>query len=229
MRVHGGAVSSISIHSSGHYAVSTSVDAAHLWDLDTFLRIRKLTTRQPVGIQKVNIKRMALKSFKQQLDAIIITLFLLQVFFLPASNIMLSCFSDDSIFTWETDGLVCKHQLPVPDSGPKISYKAFAATQCVCHHKQRYLLKNNNLMITNSESLTCVGRDGKCLAAGGRSNLLHLWSLESNQLSRVIQMPPHVRAVRHLEFLPDSFDAGANQVHNTKHFRASFRDPFCSV
>nr|XP_046256314.1 TBC1 domain family member 31 [Scatophagus argus]XP_046256315.1 TBC1 domain family member 31 [Scatophagus argus] len=157
MRGHEGAVSSISVHSSGRYAISTSSDTAQLWDLDTFQRKRKLNIRQSVGIQRV--------------------------FFLPLSNTILSCFSDDSVFAWESDTLFCKYQLPVPDCGPKISYKAFAVT-----------------------------RDGKSLAAGGRSNLLHLWCLDSKQLVRVIQMPTQVRTVRQLEFLPDSFDGGASQT-----------------
>ncbi|KAM4735303.1 TBC1 domain family member 31 isoform 2-T2 [Anableps anableps] len=157
MRGHEGAVSSISVHSSGRYAITTSSDTAQLWDLDTFQRKRKLNIRQSVGIQKV--------------------------FFLPLSNTILSCFSDDSIFAWESDTLFCKYQLPVPDSGPRIFYKAFAIT-----------------------------RDGKSLAAGGRSNLLHLWCLDSQQLVRVIQMPAQVRTVRQLEFLPDSFDGGASQI-----------------
>ncbi|KAF7226326.1 TBC1 domain family member 31 [Nothobranchius furzeri] len=157
MRGHEGAVSSISVHSSGRYAISTSADTAQLWDLDTFQRKRKLNIRQSVGIQKV--------------------------FFLPLSNTILSCFSDDSIFAWESDTLFCKYQLPVPDCGPRISYKAFAVT-----------------------------RDGKSLAAGGRSNLLHMWSLDSQQLVRVIQMPSQVRTVRQLEFLPGSFDGGASQI-----------------
>ncbi|KAM9851444.1 TBC1 domain family member 31 [Aulostomus maculatus] len=157
MRGHEGAVSSISIHSSGRYAVTTSSDTAQLWDLDTFQRKRKLNIRQSVGIQRV--------------------------FFLPLSNTILSCFSDDSIFAWDCDTLYCKYQLPVPDCGPRISYKAFAVT-----------------------------RDGKNLAAGGRSNLLHLWCLDSKQLVRVIQMPMQVRTVRQLEFLPDSFDGGASQT-----------------
>ncbi|KAG7229366.1 hypothetical protein INR49_012883, partial [Caranx melampygus] len=157
MRGHEGAVSSISVHSSGRYAITTSSDTAQLWDLDSFQRKRKLNIRQSVGIQKV--------------------------FFLPLSNTILSCFSDDSIFAWESDTLFCKYQLPVPDCGPKISYKAFAVT-----------------------------RDSKRLAAGGRSNLLHLWCLDSKQLLRVIQMPTQVRTVRQLEFLPDSFDGGASQT-----------------
>lgn len=57
-------------------------------------------------------------------------------------------------------------------------------------------------------------RDGRVLAAGGKSNHLHLWCLEAKQLFRIIQMPTKVRAIRHLEFLPDSFDAGSNQVGN---------------
>ncbi|XP_056300983.1 TBC1 domain family member 31 [Pseudoliparis swirei] len=157
MRGHEGAVSSISVQSSGRYAITTSLDTAQLWDLDTFQRKRKLNIRQSVGIQRV--------------------------FFLPLSNTILSCFCDDSIFAWESDTLVCKYQLPVPNCGPHISYKAFAVT-----------------------------RDGKSLAAGGRSNLLHLWCLDSQQLIRVIQMPTQVRTVRQLEFLPDSFDGGASQT-----------------
>ncbi|XP_051999243.1 TBC1 domain family member 31-like isoform X1 [Xyrauchen texanus] len=157
MRGHEGAVSSLSVHSSGCYAISTSSDTAQLWDIDTFQRKRKLNIRQSVGIQKV--------------------------FFLPHSNTILSCFSDDSIFAWESDTLFCKYQLPVPQDGPRIHYRTFAVTQ-----------------------------DGKTLAAAGRSNLVHLWCLESQQLLRVIQMSPKVRTVRYLDFLPDSFDGGSNQT-----------------
>ncbi|KAM3873428.1 TBC1 domain family member 31 [Diretmus argenteus] len=157
MRGHEGAVSSISVHSSGRYAITTSSDTAQLWDLDTFQRKRKLNIKQSVGIQRV--------------------------FFLPLSNTILSCFSDDSIFAWESDTLFCKYQLPVPEYGPRICYKAFAVT-----------------------------RDGKSLAAGGRSNLLHLWCLDSRQLVRVVQMPTKVRTVRQLQFLSESFDGGASQT-----------------
>ncbi|XP_016301352.1 TBC1 domain family member 31-like isoform X2 [Sinocyclocheilus anshuiensis] len=157
MRGHEGAISSLSIHSSGSYAISTSSDTAQLWNLDTFKRKRKLNVRQSVGIQKV--------------------------FFLPHSNTILSCFSDDSIFAWESDTLFCKYELPVPQDGPRIHYRTFAVTQ-----------------------------DGKTLAAAGRSNLVHLWCLDSRQLLRVIQMPPKVKTVRFVDFLPDSFDGGSNQI-----------------
>ncbi|XP_021798292.2 TBC1 domain family member 31 isoform X8 [Papio anubis] len=106
-----------------------------------------------------------------------------KVFFLPLSNTILSCFKDNSIFAWECDTLFCKYQLPAPPESSSILYKVFAVT-----------------------------RDGRILAAGGKSNHLHLWCLEARQLFRIIQMPTKVRAIRHLEFLPDSFDAGSNQV-----------------
>ncbi|XP_053349532.1 TBC1 domain family member 31 [Clarias gariepinus] len=157
MRGHEGAVSSLSVHGSGRYAISTSSDTAQLWDLDTFQRKRKLNVRHSVGIQKV--------------------------FFLPLGNTILSCFTDDSIFAWESDTLFCKYQLPVPQDGPRIHYKAFAVTQ-----------------------------DGKILAAAGRSNLVHLWSLDGQQLFRILQMQPEVRTVRNLDFLPDTFDGGSSQI-----------------
>ncbi|NXP45770.1 TBC31 protein, partial [Heliornis fulica] len=157
MRGHDSSVSSISVHGSGRYAITTSTDTAQLWDLDTFQRKRKLNVRQSVGIQKV--------------------------FFLPLSNTILSCFKDNSVFAWEFDTLHCKYQLPTPVEGSVLLYKVFAVT-----------------------------RDGRIFVAGGKSNHLHLWCLESKQLIRIIQMPAKVRAVRHLEFLPDSFDGGSNQV-----------------
>ncbi|XP_061229454.1 TBC1 domain family member 31 isoform X3 [Neopsephotus bourkii] len=156
MRGHDSSVTSISVHGSGRYAITTSTDTAQLWDLDTFQRKRKLNVRQSVGIQKV--------------------------FFLPLSNTILSCFKDNSVFAWEFDTLHCKYRLPTPVEGSALLYKAFAVT-----------------------------RDGRIFVAGGKSNQLHLWCLESKQLTRIIQMPPKVRAVRHLEFLPDSFDGGSNQ------------------
>ncbi|XP_062347404.1 TBC1 domain family member 31 isoform X3 [Cinclus cinclus] len=106
-----------------------------------------------------------------------------KVFFLPLSNTILSCFKDNSVFAWEFDTLHCKYQLPSPVEGSVLFYKVFAVT-----------------------------RDGQILVAGGKSNHLHLWSLELKQLIRIIQMPEKVRAVRHLEFLPDSFDGGSNQL-----------------
>lgn len=55
-------------------------------------------------------------------------------------------------------------------------------------------------------------RDGRLLAAGGRSRFIHLWDLDTHRLLRIIELPVKVTAVKQLVFLPDNFDAGANQV-----------------
>lgn len=45
-----------------------------------------------------------------------------------------------------------------------------------------------------------------------RSHFLHIWTLESKKLLRIIDLPTKVRVVKHLEFLTDSFDGGSSQV-----------------
>jgi len=53
MKGHETAIHSISVHTSGRYALTTSSDTAQLWDLDTFQRKRKLTIKEDVGIVQV--------------------------------------------------------------------------------------------------------------------------------------------------------------------------------
>lgn len=149
-------IHSISIHASGRHALTTANEVAQIWDLDTFTKKKTLNGAQTVGIQ--------------------------QVFFLPLSNIVISCFKDDSIFAWDFESLVCKYQLPLPD-GPPPHYRAFATP-----------------------------RDGRLLAAGGRSHFLHIWTLESKKLLRIIDLPTKVRVVKQLEFLSDSFDGGSSET-----------------
>ena len=50
------------------------------------------------------------------------------------------------------------------------------------------------------------------MVAGGRSRHLHVWALDTKQMLRILQLPNKVASVKQLEFLPDSFDGGANQV-----------------
>jgi WD40 repeat protein len=62
------------------------------------------------------------------------------------------------------------------------------------------------------EVLLFTSRDGRLLAAGGRSRFIHLWDLDTHRLLRIIELPVKVTAVKQLVFLPDNFDAGASQV-----------------
>uniref|UniRef100_A0A8C2NZK5 TBC1 domain family member 31 n=1 Tax=Capra hircus TaxID=9925 RepID=A0A8C2NZK5_CAPHI len=112
-----------------------------------------------------------------------------KVFFLPLSNTILSCFKDNSIFAWECDTLVCKYQLPAPPESSNILYKVFAVT-----------------------------RDGRILAAGGKSNHIHLWCLEAKQLFRIIQMPTKVRTCK-LLFEIGSLDDGISSSVISPHGR----------
>ncbi|KAL3860204.1 hypothetical protein ACJMK2_010360 [Sinanodonta woodiana] len=156
MKGHESAINNISVHASGRYALTTSSDTALLWDLDTFQRKRRLTIKEDVGI--------------------------VQVFFLPMSNTIITGCRDDTIFAWETDSLNFKYQLPVPAENSS-HYKAFAAT-----------------------------RDGRILAAAGRSRFIHLFALDTKKLIRIVEMPNKVTAVKQVLFLPDNFDHGANQT-----------------
>ncbi|KAJ8303472.1 hypothetical protein KUTeg_019868 [Tegillarca granosa] len=156
MKGHESAIHTISVHASGRYALTTSAETAQLWDLDTFQRKRKLNIKENVGI--------------------------VQVFFLPLSNTIMTAFKDDTVFAWESDTLNCKYQLPIPP-GKSPHYKAFTST-----------------------------RDGRILAAGGRSRFIHLWDLDTHRLLRIVELPNKVTSVKQLIFLPDNFDGGANQI-----------------
>ncbi|XP_064599017.1 TBC1 domain family member 31-like isoform X2 [Liolophura sinensis] len=156
MKGHDSAIYHISLHASGRYALTSSSDAAQLWDLDRFERKRKLNINENVGIVKV--------------------------FFVPLSNLIITCFKDDTIFAWESDTLTCKYQLHAPPGKPP-NYREFAAT-----------------------------RDGRTLAAGGRSRFVHLWNLDTHQILRIIELPKKVMSVKQLEFLPENFDGGASQI-----------------
>lgn len=160
MKSHESIIHSISVHSSGRFAITTSSDTAQLWDLDTFQRKRKLNVKENVAIVKV--------------------------FFLPMSNTIITCFKDDSIFAWDSETLTCKYQLHSPDVTTQekpSGFKTFATP-----------------------------RDGRILIAGGRSRFLHMWSLDSQNLLHVIELPQKVKCVHQLEFLVESFDGGSNQI-----------------
>ncbi|ESO96315.1 hypothetical protein LOTGIDRAFT_227074 [Lottia gigantea] len=121
---------------------------------------------------------------------------LLKAFFLPISNTIITCFKDDSIFGWESETLSCKYQLPVPD-GDSPHYKVFATT-----------------------------RDGRLLAAGGKTRFIHLWSLDTRRILRIIELPNKVTSVKQLEFLPDSFQTGVDQF---QHFGNHLLTNICTI
>ena len=107
---------------------------------------------------------------------------ILKVFFLPLSNTIITCFKDDSIFGWEADTLQCKFQLPVP-----------------VEERSQYLT-------------VTISSDSRFLVAGGRSQFLHVYTLDSRRLFRIIQLPNKVKSVKQLEFLPEKFGDGSHEM-----------------
>lgn len=156
MKGHQTAINCISVHMNGRYGITTSVDDAILWDLEKFERLKKLNINENIDIT--------------------------EVFFLPLSNIILTCFKDDSIFGWELDSLTCKFELPIP-AGKKPRY--------------RTLVSSSN---------------GRTLAAAGRSRFINLFALDTRTLFRVIELPNKVTFVKQLVFLPEKFDNGSSQI-----------------
>lgn len=55
MKGHESAIHSISVHSSGRYALSTSEETTHLWDLDTFQKKHKLNIKEDVGLLQASV------------------------------------------------------------------------------------------------------------------------------------------------------------------------------
>ncbi|KAL5467429.1 hypothetical protein EMCRGX_G031650 [Ephydatia muelleri] len=156
LRGHDASIKSLSLDTSGRLLLAVSSKDSVLWDLNSFSRFKTLNGGQEIGVQ--------------------------DVFFLPFSDTIVTCFKDDSIHSWETDTLEYKYLLPTTP-GPSPHYRAFAASQ-----------------------------DGKVLVGGGRSSLLHVWSTEARSLTRVIQLPSKVRHVRQLFFLVEPCDAGASEI-----------------
>ena len=54
LRGHEASVHSISLHSSGRFALAVSTRDSVLWDLDSFTRCRTLNGGQEVGVQDVS-------------------------------------------------------------------------------------------------------------------------------------------------------------------------------
>ncbi|XP_019849062.1 PREDICTED: TBC1 domain family member 31-like [Amphimedon queenslandica] len=153
---HEASIKSLSLPQSGQYLLVVTACDSVLWDINTGIRRKTLCGGESVGVQ--------------------------DVFFLPLTNSIITCFKDDSIHVWDTSTLDYKYNLPLP-SGPPPHYRAFATTQ-----------------------------DGSFLVAGGRSNILYIWSMKRHVLEHVIQLPSKVKNVKQLLFVPGTFDGHKSQV-----------------
>lgn len=67
-------------------------------------------------------------------------------------------------------------------------------------------------MTRNIRFLFLFARDGRLLVAGGRSRFIHVWSLDTQRLTQIVELPNKVTSVKQLQFLSDNFDGGSSQV-----------------
>jgi hypothetical protein len=55
-------------------------------------------------------------------------------------------------------------------------------------------------------------RNERAMVIGGHSTVLVVFCLDAWSVKKVIKLPEDVSGVRHIEFVPQLFDAGANKV-----------------
>ncbi|XP_023714197.1 TBC1 domain family member 31 isoform X2 [Cryptotermes secundus] len=105
-----------------------------------------------------------------------------QVIFMPVSDNILACFQDDAIYIWKFDTFDYIKQI-VPDMWESHHVKSIAFT-----------------------------RNGRAMVIGGHSPVLVVFCLDAWSVKKVIKLPEDVSGVRHIEFVPQLFDAGANKI-----------------
>ncbi|KAK3924954.1 TBC1 domain family member 31 [Frankliniella fusca] len=105
-----------------------------------------------------------------------------QALFMPVSDNILACFQDDAIHIWAFQSFQCVKQI-VPDSWNGHSIRSIAFT-----------------------------RNGRAMVLGGVSKHLVVFTVDDWDAQVVVKLPDYVSGVAHLEFLPQAFDSGANQI-----------------
>ncbi|XP_054279189.1 TBC1 domain family member 31-like [Macrosteles quadrilineatus] len=102
--------------------------------------------------------------------------------FMPVSNHILGLFDDSSVHVWRLDSLVCTKQMFPEDWGGR-NIRAVAFT-----------------------------RNGRGMVLAGQSAALAVFVVDNWTLQKLITLPDNFKAVKHLEFVPQLFDGGANKI-----------------
>nr|CAD7441920.1 unnamed protein product [Timema bartmani] len=105
-----------------------------------------------------------------------------QVMFMPVSDYVLACFQDDAMNVWKFETFECVKQI-IPDAWKSHHLKSIAFT-----------------------------RNGRAMVIGGHTSSLVVFALDTWTVKKLIQLPEGMGGVRHIQFLPQMFDGGANKV-----------------
>nr|CAD7398258.1 unnamed protein product [Timema poppensis] len=104
-----------------------------------------------------------------------------QVMFMPVSDYVLACFQDDAMNVWKFETFECVKQI-IPDAWKSHHLKSIAFT-----------------------------RNGRAMVIGGHTSSLVVFALDTWTVKKLIQLPEGMGGVRHIQFLPQMFDGGANK------------------
>ena len=80
-------------------------------------------------------------------------------------------------------------------------------------HKVRVTSSHSLVILMQSLILIMpLYRNGRAMVLGGASRQMVIFTVDDWNAQRVIELPQFVSGVEHVEFLPQSFDSGANKV-----------------
>ncbi|CAG2061691.1 unnamed protein product [Timema podura] len=121
--------------------------------------------------------------------------------FMPVSDYVLACFQDDAMNVWKFETFECVKQI-IPDAWKSHHLKSIAFT-----------------------------RNGRAMVIGGHTSSLVVFALDTWTVKKLIQLPEGMGGVRHIQFLPQMFDGGANKpmclvyqmrINNTSRYFESY-------
>ncbi|XP_074644614.1 TBC1 domain family member 31-like [Tubulanus polymorphus] len=132
--------------------------------------------------------------------------------------------SADTAQLWDLDTFQRKRKLNIKENVGivKVFFLPMSNSIMTC-------FKDFSIFCWDSETLNCkyqlpvpdsdvhfkdfaCSRDGRLLAAGGKSKFIHVWNLETHQMQHIIQLPAKVKCVKQLGFLPELFGCPGKQV-----------------
>lgn len=97
---------------------------------------------------------------------------LLLACFIPNSNSIMTCFKDNSILVWDAESMELLQELK-SSQAYDVNYRVFACNS-----------------------------DGSCVAAGGKSNFIHIWNIAQRRILKVLQLPAETSSIRQIEYIP---------------------------
>ncbi|EEB10401.1 conserved hypothetical protein [Pediculus humanus corporis] len=108
--------------------------------------------------------------------------FIKKVLFIPITNYILACFEDETINVWQFGTFECIKQI-IPETSKTQYIKTIA-----------------------------ISKNGKIMVIGGHTGYLVIYCLETWVVKKIIEFPESISGAKQLEFVPQVFDGGSNDI-----------------